>query len=71
MLRWLKTVVVSDEQKAQVMRQVGIGKTSVSEPLLKCRKQYLASKPGRRLGPGMSLAGVPFTGQAVSGMEAA
>ena len=38
MLRWLKTVVVSDEEKAQVMRQVGIGKTSVSESLLKCRK---------------------------------
>jgi len=38
MLRWLKTVVVSDEEKAQVMRQVGIGKTSASEPLLKCRK---------------------------------
>jgi hypothetical protein len=37
MLRWLKTVVVSDEEKAQVMRQVGIGKTSVSKPLLKCR----------------------------------
>ena len=28
MLRWLKTVVVSDEGKAQVMRQVGLGKTT-------------------------------------------
>jgi hypothetical protein len=37
MLRWLKTVVVSDEEKAQGMRQVGIGKTSASEPLLTCR----------------------------------
>ncbi len=27
MLRWLKTVVVSDTEKAHVMRQVGIGKT--------------------------------------------
>ncbi|MEV3965237.1 hypothetical protein AB0M34_30870 [Nocardia sp. NPDC050193] len=27
MLRWLKTVVVSDVEKAQGMRQVGIGKT--------------------------------------------
>ena len=27
MLRWLKTVVVSDAEKAQVMRQVGIRKT--------------------------------------------
>jgi len=37
MLRWLKTVVVSDEEKAHVMRQVGTGKTSVSEPLVKRR----------------------------------
>jgi len=28
MLRWLKTVVVSDEEKAQVMRQAGTGKTT-------------------------------------------
>ena len=27
MLRWLKTVVVSDVEKAHEMRQVGIGKT--------------------------------------------
>jgi hypothetical protein len=27
MLRWLKTVVVSDVERAHVMRQVGIGKT--------------------------------------------
>jgi hypothetical protein len=27
MLRWLKTVVVSDVEKAHGMRQVGIGKT--------------------------------------------
>jgi len=26
-LRWLKTVVVSDAEKAHLMRQVGIGKT--------------------------------------------
>ena len=71
MLRWLETVVVSDEEKAQVMRQVGTGKTSASEPLSKCRNHYSASKPGRCLGPGMSLAGGPFTGQAVSGMKAA
>jgi len=32
MMRWLKTVVVSDEEKAQVMGQVGIGKASVNEP---------------------------------------
>jgi hypothetical protein len=46
MLCWLKTVVVSDEEKAQVMRQVGTGKASASEPLMMCRDQYVASKPG-------------------------
>ena len=35
MLRWLMTVVVSDEKKAHA--QVGIGKASVSEPLRKRR----------------------------------
>jgi hypothetical protein len=33
MLRWLKTVVVSDEEKASLRRQVGIGKASASESL--------------------------------------
>ena len=28
MLRWLKTVVVSDEEKTHVMRQAGAGKTT-------------------------------------------
>ena len=37
MLRWLKTVVVSDEEKASVRRQVGTEKMSVSEPLVKRR----------------------------------
>jgi len=31
MLRWLKTVVVSDEEKASVRRQVGTGKTTAGE----------------------------------------
>lgn len=37
MLRWLKTVVVSDEEKAHRMRQAGTGKTTTveaSKPLL-------------------------------------
>jgi hypothetical protein len=38
MLRWLKTVVVSDEEKARVTRQVGTGKTSLDEPLVKRRE---------------------------------
>jgi hypothetical protein len=33
MLRWLKTVVVSDEEKASLRRQVGIGKASAGESL--------------------------------------
>jgi hypothetical protein len=37
MLRWLKTVVVSDEEKAHWMRQVGIGKASASESPPTCR----------------------------------
>ena len=31
MLRWLKTVVVSDEEKAREMRQAGIRKTTTAE----------------------------------------
>jgi hypothetical protein len=31
MLRWPKTVVVSDEEKAPVRRQVGTGKTTAGE----------------------------------------
>ena len=40
MLRWLKTVVVSDEEKAPLRRQVGIRKTNASESLLTCRNRY-------------------------------
>ena len=36
-LRWLMTVVVSVEEKAHVMRQVGTEKVSASESLLTCR----------------------------------
>jgi hypothetical protein len=37
MLRWLKTVVVSDVEKAPVRCQVGTRKMSEPEPLLTCR----------------------------------
>lgn len=37
MLRWLKTVVVSDAEKASRRRQVGTRKMSKPEPLLTCR----------------------------------
>ena len=56
-LRWLKTVVVSVEEKARLTCQVGTGKASVSEPLLTCRNKKMTSKPGRLNGAGMSLAG--------------
>jgi hypothetical protein len=56
-LRWLKTVVVSVEEKAQVMRQVGTGKASESEPLMTCREVGWHRNRADRLWPGMSLAG--------------
>jgi hypothetical protein len=56
-LRWLMTVVVSDEEKAHVMRQVGTGKASGSEPLLKRRNNWMTSKPGSSRVCGKSLAG--------------
>jgi hypothetical protein len=57
MLRWLKTVVVSDEETAHLMRQVGTGKASVSEPLMTCRDKQMVSKPEQPSSSGMSLAG--------------
>ena len=38
-LRWLTTVVVNVQEKAQVMRQMGTGKASVSEPPLTFRNK--------------------------------
>jgi hypothetical protein len=53
MLRWLKTVVVSDEEKASRRRQVGTGKTTADE----ASKLFRAtSKPGCGVNPGTSLA---------------
>ena len=47
MLRWPKTVVVSDEEKAPERCQVGIRKASASESLRTCRKRIqMASKLG-------------------------
>jgi hypothetical protein len=43
--------------KGAVMRQVGTGKASVSEPLTTCRNKQLTSEPDRLNGSGMSLAG--------------
>jgi len=60
---------VSVWEKAHVMRQVGIRKTSVVAVEVS-KQAWLASKPGHVDSFGMSLAGVPFTGQVVPGMEA-
>jgi len=57
MLRWLKTVVVNDEEKAPGRCQVGIRKANESESLLTCRNLETTSKPGCQCDPGMSLAG--------------
>jgi hypothetical protein len=70
-LRWLKTVVVSVEEKAHVMCQVGTGKASVSEPLMTCREVEVTSKPGRSVVVREEPGGCPFIGQVVSGMKAA
>jgi len=66
MLRWLKTVVVSDVEKAHVMRQVGIRKTIVDEVSL---LSQVASKPGYPMQSRDESGGCPFTGQVVSGMD--
>jgi hypothetical protein len=54
MLRWLKTVVVSDEEKASKRRQVGTGKTTIVEA---SKFFQMTSKPGWGVNPGISLAG--------------
>jgi hypothetical protein len=71
MLRWLKTVVVSDEEKARVTRQVGIGKTSLGEPLVKRREFKGGIETGEYHGSRDESGGCPFIGQAVSGVKVA
>jgi len=57
MPRWLKTVVVSDVEKAPGRRQVGIGKASASESLRTCRKRIRRHRNwGCRYGSRTSLA---------------
>ena len=71
MLRWLKTVVVSDEEKAQGMRQAGTGKASASEPLRACRDQEESIETRAPSSPCYEPGGYPFTGQVVLGMKVA
>ena len=77
MLRWLKTVVVSDAEKARLMRQVGIGKTVRSLGLGLARVAAEVSLEGSRdveTGAcGVSRdepGGCPLTGRVVFGMKA-
>jgi hypothetical protein len=70
-LRWLKTVVVSVEEKAHVMRQVGTGKASASEPSEDASKQVDDIETGLVKRARDEPGGCPSIGQAVSGVEAA
>ena len=70
MLRWLKTVVVNDEEKAPSRCQVGIGKASVSESLMTCRNLEGDIETGVSMRSRDEPGGCPFIGQAVSGMQA-
>ena len=81
-LRWLKTVVVSDREKARRDRvRWGSGRRSRKRPAGETRLWACAVEASKVLddikigGPGvcseMSLAGARVPGQAVSGVEAA
>ena len=80
LLRWLKTVVVSEREKAHGMRQVGFRKTyqkrqagvtrlgvvvEASKLVRRCQNQ------GSSIFPWDKPGGRPPTGQAASGVEAA
>ena len=69
MLRWLKTVVVSDEEKALVKASGGDREGERERIVDDVSKLHqVTPKPGCEIGPGMSLAGGPLSGQAVSGI---
>jgi hypothetical protein len=72
LLRWLKTVVVSEVEKAHVMRQVGTRKTvrspSLEGSLVTCRYGKGDIKTGCFELAREESGGCPLLGQAVSGM---
>ena len=68
MQRWLKTVVVSDTEKAHMMRQVGTGKTTTAEA---SKQIQTTSKPGHCSLLRDKLGGCPPIGRAASGVEVA
>ena len=55
-------------EKAHVMRQVGIGKASVSEPLMKRRNNQDDIRTGEFKSLRDEPGGCPLVGQAVSGV---
>jgi hypothetical protein len=63
--------VVSVAEKAHVMRQVGVEKANVSEPLMKCRKRIDGIETGVQLLPWDEPGGGLLTGQVVPGTKAA
>jgi hypothetical protein len=67
MLRWLKTVVVSDEETAPGRRQVGAGKTTAVEASKLEDDVETGAWCRSRDEPG----GSPLIGQAASGVEVA
>src|SRR5664280_1641896 len=67
MLRWLKTVVVSDEERRPGDVRWGLGR----RPLLKHRKSLDDIKTGVWCALRDESGGCPLTGQVVSGVEVA
>jgi hypothetical protein len=72
MLRWLKTVVVSDEEKASLEASGGDQEDERERITADVSKQrQMTSEPGRCFAFRDEPGGCPPTGQAVSGMEVA
>ena len=73
MLRWLKTVVVSDVEKAPERCQVGTREDDKPRTAVDVSSRFgVTSKPWPCSGSWeQGLAGAPVSGQAVSGMEVA
>ena len=68
-LRWLKTVVVSDEEKAPYEASGGDREGERKRIVADVSKsQQVTSEPGREISSGRKSGGSPLIGQAVSGM---